>query len=99
MSGYWKAKSGSEATVVPNVNVDSHQQGIPDDLIGKVLYGNDFSGQRLEQWYEEEAYGYFNLTNEQHLRYGEYVYDQAAGTPFHTRRLPKKRFDQCVAIG
>lgn len=75
------------------------QETIPDELLGKKLYGNDFNFEQLGEWYADEENGYFNLTNEEHLYYGEYVYDQKAGTPFHARRLPRKHFPVCVALG
>ena len=72
---------------------------LPDELLGRKLYGNDYNIEQLANWYRDEENGYFNLTNDEHLFYGEYVYDQKAGTPFHARHLPKQEFPVCVALG
>lgn len=77
----------------------SVSQNMPDELVGLRLYGNDYDLQQLAEWYEDEEKGYFNLTNEEHLYYGEYVYDQLAGTPFHARSLPRQEYPVCVALG
>lgn len=76
-----------------------NEPSVPDELLGKKLYGNNYDFDQLAEWYADEENGYFDLTNEEHLYYGEYVYDQKAGTPFHARKLPKKIYPICVALG
>lgn len=72
-----------------------------EHLEGGQLIGNDLCGHDLEQWYAEEANGFYQLI----------AGDQPSGDPvafeldtkalnkFHGSYLPKARFAECVAIG
>lgn len=72
-----------------------------EHLEGKTLIGNDLSGSDLENWYAEEAKGFFELTHRNNDRNSEYCFelDTIALNLFHGSYLPKRRFDNCLAIG
>lgn len=74
-----------------------------DELSGRSLYGDTFSPAQIEQWYESEVSGYFDLitthykiANEQN----QYDYEYEALNRYHAvGDLLKRRFDTCVALG
>ncbi len=62
---------------------------------GIELYGNDMSLSEIEDWYRDEEYGYFELTQDTDHKYGYYALND-----FHAFSLiRKRRFKTCVAIG
>lgn len=65
---------------------------------GKKLYGNDFTQDQIEAWFEDEAEGYFNLI--QSSGDGKYAYGYHALNYRHGfLKLPHKRFAHVLGVG
>ena len=71
-------------------------------LRGEILYGDDFSLKEIEQWFEDERDGYFNLSyesnqappgEEHRYEYSELAEQHGYGW------LPPKKFDKALGIG
>ncbi len=57
---------------------------------GEKLYGDDFSPEELNEWYEAETEGYAHIDTSDR---GEYVYKyHAMNTELFFRYLPDRRF-------
>lgn len=64
---------------------------------GKKLYGNDFYQVQIDDWFADEAEGYFNLTQSEG---GEYEYGYHALNARHGySALPKRRFGSVLGVG
>jgi SAM-dependent methyltransferase len=63
---------------------------------GKSLYGDDFSPEEIEAWFQDESEGYTSLEYE--FRPGLYSY-HALNTRHGFRHLPLSRFDRVLSIG
>ena len=74
---------------------------LQEHLVGERLIGNDLSGADLQQWYDEEANGFYQIVTDAHATAGEVEFnpDTVAMNRFHGSYLPKQRFDECLAIG
>ncbi|MEO6080236.1 MAG: class I SAM-dependent methyltransferase [Steroidobacteraceae bacterium] len=74
-----------------------------DELSGRSLYGDSFSPAQIEQWYETEVSGYFDLITTHYKIADEenkYDYEYAALNRFHAiGSLLNRKFDTCVALG
>jgi SAM-dependent methyltransferase len=74
-----------------------------DEILGRTLYGDNFSYDQIQQWYETEVTGYFDLlsnhykiTNDDH----QYDYEYDALNRFHALgTLLNRQFDSCLALG
>ena len=66
-------------------------------LDGKKLYGDDFTAEQIQQWYEEEKEAYFDLIANKENSY-KYCYS-ALNYEHGFRFLPDKRFSQVLSIG
>lgn len=64
---------------------------------GKKLYGNDFSERQIEEWFADEAEGYFNLTESTGVdyAYGYHALNRRHGFSF----LPKRRYNHVLGVG
>jgi SAM-dependent methyltransferase len=68
-------------------------------LRGEILYGDDFTLDELDEWYEAEKSGYFTLSHLEHsAQGGQYEYDLVNFTCGFSR-LKGRRFSRCLAIG
>jgi SAM-dependent methyltransferase len=65
-------------------------------LDGSVLYGDDFNSNQIEEWFRDEAEGYYQLESER--RPGVYGY-HALNYRHGFRYLQAKRFDRVLGIG
>lgn len=72
-----------------------------DHLEGRRLIGNDLTGAELEQWYAEEANGFYQLVADAQPQGEEVTFDldTVALNLFHGSFLPKRKFEKCLAIG
>ncbi|MEW5967873.1 MAG: class I SAM-dependent methyltransferase [Pseudomonadota bacterium] len=65
---------------------------------GERLYGDDFSQAQIEEWFADEADGYFNLTHASSQ--GRYAYGYHALNRRHGfSKLPQKRFGHVLGVG
>lgn len=64
---------------------------------GKKLYGNDFSKAEIDEWFGDEADGYFNLTKcgPDDYSYGYHALNMRHGYSI----LPKQRFGHVLGLG
>ena len=63
---------------------------------GEKLYGNDFSQAQIDEWFADEADGYFKLTQrETEYSYGYHRLNMRHGYS----RLPQKRFAHVLGVG
>jgi SAM-dependent methyltransferase len=74
-----------------------------DELTGKSLYGDKFSLPHIQEWYESEVTGYFDLLSD-HYKFTDdqhrYDYEYAALNQFHAiDKLRNQDFDTCLALG
>jgi SAM-dependent methyltransferase len=73
-----------------------------DELSGQTLYGDNFSGDQIRQWYESEVTGYFDILNSRQITDDDYQYQYGyhAFNRFHAiNALLKRKFDGCLALG
>ena len=72
-----------------------------EHLEGTSLIGNDLTGVDLEQWYESEEEGFYWAIGEGNPDPDSiaYVLITRALNQFHGSYLPKRKFNECVAIG
>lgn len=61
---------------------------------GAALYGDDFEGDALRTWYEQEESGYFALLTE-----ADRAYPYHALNRFHAMDSLKGPFERCVVLG
>lgn len=65
---------------------------------GTQLYGNDFSQDRIDAWFADEADGYYNLTQSSDT--AKYVYGYHALNKTHGfSALPKRQFGHVLGVG
>jgi SAM-dependent methyltransferase len=74
-----------------------------DEILGRSLYGDNFSSDQIREWYESEVTGYFDLRS-QHFKttdeQGGYAYEYAALNHYHAfGALLHRQFDTCLAMG
>ena len=72
-------------------------ENLDDFLSGKRLYGDDFSQQEIEIWFQDEAEAYANLgsKNEQTYSYGYHELNK-----YHAfNRLTNRSFSKCLGLG
>lgn len=74
-----------------------------DEIAGRSLYGDNFSPDQIQKWYETEVNGYFDLlSNHYKITNGDYQYDYeySALNRFHAfGTLLNRQFDSCLALG
>ncbi len=74
-----------------------------DEIAGRRLYGDKFSRDQIQQWYETEVTGYFDLLSNHYKITNEdnqYEYEYDALNRFHAvGRLLNLQFDTCLALG
>jgi len=72
-----------------------------EHLTGARLFGNDLTGNDLEQWYANEQGGFFDLYIAQHDRNPKWRTQTGAGAlnKRHGSYLPRRSYQSCVAIG
>jgi SAM-dependent methyltransferase len=74
-----------------------------DELLGRSLYGDNFSSDQIQEWYDSEVTGYFDLLSDHYKLTdvgGEYAYQYAALNHFHAfDLLLQRQFDVCLALG
>lgn len=76
---------------------DTGDAGMEIYFSGKKLYGNDFSQAQIDDWFADEAEGYFKLTQSGD---GAYAYGYHALNKKHGySALPKCRFGHILGIG
>lgn len=64
------------------------------DFSGEVLYGDDFSYEEIEKWYEDEKEGYSGIIDE------NYTYGEHGLNKFHGfNKLKKNNFDKVLLFG
>ncbi len=73
------------------------------EISGRSLYGDNFSSEQIQEWYDREVTGYFDLLSE-HYKVtdadNKYDYGYDALNQFHAiRRLRNRQFDTCLALG
>jgi SAM-dependent methyltransferase len=81
--------------------------GIPsaskDEITGRTLYGDNFSPDQIQNWFETEITGYFDLlTNHYKITNddNQYAYEYNALNRFHAvNALLNRKFDSCLALG
>ncbi len=66
-------------------------------LAGERLYGDDWSVEEIQQWFEDERHGYANLgaRHRERYRYGYHALNRRYGF----RYLPDRRFHHALAFG
>jgi SAM-dependent methyltransferase len=74
-----------------------------EEILGKTLYGDNFSSDQIQEWYDSEITGYFDLLSN-HYKVtddnNEYNYQYDALNQFHAiNRLLNRQFDTCLALG
>ena len=74
-----------------------------DEISGKTLYGDNFSSDQIQEWYDREVTGYFDLLSN-HYKItdadNQYNYEYDALNQFHAiGRLLSRQFDICLALG
>ncbi len=62
---------------------------------GSAVYGDDFNESQIHQWYAEEEYGYFDLTQ----TYSTHAYGYHELNRFHAFRFLQGHYDVCLAMG
>src|SRR5262245_51229400 len=62
---------------------------------GEKLWGNDFSMRQIEEWFADEAEGYYNLTESGAYSYGYHALNRRHGYSL----LGKRRFAHVLGIG
>lgn len=73
------------------------QNNIEDYLLGKKLYGDDFSYDDIEKWYKEEEEGYANLGSND---YKNYIYEYHELNKIHAfNQLKEVNFKSALGIG
>jgi SAM-dependent methyltransferase len=74
-----------------------------DEILGRSLYGDNFSADQIREWYETEVTGYFDLLSHHYKATdddGKYAYEYGALNHFHAfDRLLNRQFDTCLALG
>tara|TARA_R110002096_G_scaffold418286_2_gene622282 strand:+ start:807 stop:1616 length:810 start_codon:yes stop_codon:yes gene_type:complete len=66
-------------------------------FLGKELYGDEFSLEEIEDWYEDEAEGYANLGASDKAKY-KYIYDEL--NKWHGfKYILKKNFNEVLGVG
>jgi SAM-dependent methyltransferase len=74
-----------------------------DEILGRSLYGDNFSSDQIREWYASEVTGYFDLLSHHYKATdddGKYAYEYAALNHFHAfDRLLCRQFDTCLALG
>ena len=74
-----------------------------DEMLGRELYGDRFSPEQIQEWYDTEVSGFFDLLSNHYQisdAQGLYSYEYDALNRFHAFRLLSKRcFDTCLALG
>jgi len=74
-----------------------------DEILGRRLYGDNFSSDQIQQWYETEVTGYFDLLSNHYKITNEdnqYAYEYNALNRFHAiGELLNREFDTCLALG
>jgi SAM-dependent methyltransferase len=76
-----------------------------DEISGRTLYGDNFSSDQIQHWYETEVTGYFDLLSDYHKVTDEdnqynYNYEFNALNRFHAiNALLNHQFDSCLALG
>lgn len=76
---------------------------VEDEIQGRRLFGDNFSSDQIQQWYDAEVSGFFDLLSE-HYKItdidNQYNYEYEALNHFHAiGRLLQRRFETCVALG
>jgi SAM-dependent methyltransferase len=74
-----------------------------DEISGLNLYGDNFSLDQIQEWYDSEVTGYFDLLSH-HYKItdadNKYNYEYDALNRFHAiGSLLKRQFDTCLALG
>lgn len=77
--------------------IKCHETHIEECLVGKKLYGDEFSDEEIARWYRDEEEAYASLGAKHRTTY-QYVYHQL--NHFHGfARLPTRRFENALGIG
>lgn len=66
----------------------------PEITSGQRLYGDDFSPAQIEDWFESERRGYYDIADKEDYSYGYHALNR-----FHAFRFLKGRYHRCLAIG
>ena len=73
------------------------------EILGKSLYGDNFSADQIREWYSQEVSGYFDLVSNHYKltdKDDKYNYEYDALNRFHAiGNLVGRRFETCLAIG
>src|ERR1700693_1529164 len=73
------------------------------EISGRTLYGDNFSPDQIQKWYETEVTGYFDLLSNYYKATDEdyqYNYEYNALNRFHAiNALLNRQFDSCLALG
>jgi SAM-dependent methyltransferase len=74
-----------------------------DEISGRALYGDSFSSDQIQEWYESEVTGYFDLLADHYKitdANNRYRYEYDALNHFHAiGGLLNRQFDTCLALG
>jgi SAM-dependent methyltransferase len=74
-----------------------------EEISGRSLYGDNFSSDQIQEWYDSEVTGYFDLLSNHYKITDEdnkYNYEYAALNQFHAiGSLLDRQFDTCLALG
>ena len=92
------------ASIVPpgkriaNMGIPSASQ---EEILGKRLYGDNFSSDQIKEWYAKEVTGYFDLvTNHYKATDDGNSYGYEALNRFHAiKSLLGRQFDTCLGLG
>ena len=73
------------------------------EISGDTLYGDNFSSDHIQEWYDSEVNGYFDLLTK-HYKVtnsdSQYNYEYDALNKFHAiGKLRKRQFGTCLALG
>jgi hypothetical protein len=73
------------------------------EILGKTLYGDNFSSDQIREWYAQEVTGFFDLLSNHYKitdKDDRYDYEFDALNRFHAiDDLLRRQFDTCLALG
>jgi SAM-dependent methyltransferase len=73
------------------------------EILGKTLYGDNFSTDQIREWYAQEVSGYFDLVSNHYKltdKDDKYNYEYDALNRFHAiGSLLVRKFDTCLGLG
>jgi SAM-dependent methyltransferase len=74
-----------------------------EEISGESLYGDNFSADQIQEWYDGEVTGFFDLLSDHYKMTDadhQYDYEYDALNQFHViGRLLNRQFDTCLALG